>query len=29
MLVRAGIVLIKYWFSVDDAIQEERFKARM
>jgi polyphosphate kinase 2 (PPK2 family) len=29
MLVRAGIILIKYWFSVDDAIQEERFKARM
>jgi len=29
MLVRSGIVLIKYWFSVDDAIQEERFRARL
>lgn len=29
MLVRSGIILIKYWFSVDDEIQEERFKARM
>jgi len=29
MLVRSGIILVKYWFSVDDAIQEERFRARM
>lgn len=29
MLVRAGIILIKYWFSVDDEIQEDRFKARL
>jgi len=29
MLVRSGIILIKYWFSVDDHIQEERFRARM
>jgi len=29
MLVRSGIILIKYWFSVDDEIQEERFRARM
>jgi polyphosphate kinase 2 len=28
MLVRAGIVLIKYWFSVSDAEQERRFRAR-
>jgi polyphosphate kinase 2 len=29
MLVRAGIILIKYWFSVGDEEQERRFKARM
>ena len=29
MLVRSGITLIKYWFSVDDQIQEERFRARL
>ncbi len=29
MLVRSGIILIKYWFSVDDTIQEERFRARL
>lgn len=29
MLVRSGIILLKYWFSVDDAIQEERFRARL
>jgi polyphosphate kinase len=29
MLVRSGIILIKYWFSVDDEIQEERFRARL
>lgn len=28
MLVRSGIVLIKYWFSVSDAEQERRFQAR-
>ncbi len=29
MLVRSGIVLIKYWFSVSDEEQEQRFKARI
>lgn len=29
MLVRAGIILIKYWFSVSDEEQEKRFKARI
>ena len=29
MLVRSGIVLIKYWFSVNDEEQEERFRDRM
>ncbi len=29
MLVRSGIVLIKYWFSVSDAEQEKRFQARI
>ena len=28
MLVRSGIILIKYWFSVSDEEQERRFKAR-
>jgi polyphosphate kinase 2 len=28
MLVRSGIVLIKYWFSVSDEEQERRFQAR-
>ncbi len=28
MLVRSGIILIKYWFSVSDAEQERRFQAR-
>jgi polyphosphate kinase 2 (PPK2 family) len=28
MLVRSGIILIKYWFSVSDAEQERRFLAR-
>ena len=27
MLVRSGIILIKYWFSVSDAEQERRFQA--
>lgn len=29
MLVRSGIVLIKYWLSVSDDEQERRFKARI
>jgi len=29
MLVRAGIILIKYWFSVSDEEQERRFQARL
>ena len=29
MLVRSGIVLIKYWFSVSDAEQERRFQNRI
>jgi polyphosphate kinase 2 len=29
MLIRAGIILIKYWFSVSEEEQEKRFKARM
>lgn len=29
MLVRSGIVLIKYWFSVSDEEQEKRFKERI
>ena len=29
MLVRAGIILIKYWFSVSDQEQERRFQARL
>jgi polyphosphate kinase len=29
MLIRSGIILIKYWFSVNDAVQEERFKDRL
>jgi len=28
LLVRSGIILIKYWFSVSDDIQEERFRDR-
>ena len=28
MLMRSGIILIKYWFSVSDAEQERRFQAR-
>jgi polyphosphate kinase 2 len=28
MLVRSGIILIKYWFSVSDEVQEKRFQAR-
>lgn len=29
MLVRSGIILIKYWFSVSDEEQEARFQARI
>jgi polyphosphate kinase 2 len=29
MLVRSGILLVKYWFSVSDAEQERRFQKRM
>jgi polyphosphate kinase len=29
MLVRAGIILVKYWFSVSDDEQERRFQARI
>ncbi len=29
MLIRSGIVLIKYWFSVSDDEQEHRFQARI
>ena len=29
MLVRSGIILIKYWFSVSDEEQERRFRARI
>jgi polyphosphate kinase 2 len=29
MLVRSGIILIKYWFSVSDKEQEKRFKERI
>ena len=29
MLVRSGIIVIKYWFSVSDAEQERRFQSRI
>jgi polyphosphate kinase 2 len=29
MLIRSGIVLMKYWFSVSDEEQERRFKSRI
>jgi polyphosphate kinase 2 len=29
MLIRSGIILIKYWFSVSDEEQEQRFQARL
>lgn len=29
MLIRSGIILIKYWFSVSDKEQEKRFKQRI
>jgi polyphosphate kinase 2 len=29
MLIRAGIILIKYWFSVSEEVQEKRFQHRL
>ncbi len=29
MLIRSGIILCKYWFSVSDEVQEERFRDRL
>jgi polyphosphate kinase 2 len=29
MLIRSGVIVIKYWFSVSDREQEERFQARI
>ncbi|MGC2638091.1 MAG: polyphosphate kinase 2 [Acidobacteriaceae bacterium] len=29
MLVRSGVILLKYWFSVSDDEQERRFRSRM
>jgi polyphosphate kinase 2 len=29
MLVRSGVILLKYWFSVSDEEQEHRFQARL
>src|SRR5210317_1124449 len=29
MLIRSGIILIKYWFSVSDTEQEKRFRSRI
>ena len=29
MLVRSGIILLKYWFSVSDEVQESRFQGRI
>jgi polyphosphate kinase len=29
MLIRSGVILLKYWFSVSDREQEERFQARI
>ena len=29
ILVRSGIILVKYWFSVSDVVQERRFQRRM
>ena len=29
ILVRSGIMLVKYWFSVSDVVQEKRFQRRM
>ncbi|MCB0805603.1 MAG: polyphosphate kinase 2 [Bacteroidales bacterium] len=29
MLIRSGIILVKYWFSVSDMEQEKRFRSRL
>jgi polyphosphate kinase 2 len=29
MLIQSGIILIKYWFSVSDEVQEQRFRERI
>jgi polyphosphate kinase 2 len=29
MLIRSGLILVKYWFSVSDAEQDKRFRARI
>jgi polyphosphate kinase 2 (PPK2 family) len=29
MLIQSGIILIKYWFSVTDEVQEKRFSDRI
>jgi len=29
MLVRSGTILIKYWFSVSDEVQDQRFRSRL
>jgi len=29
MIIRSGIILIKYWFSVSDEEQERRFQERI
>ena len=29
MLIRSGVILVKYWFSVNDEEQEKRFQDRM
>lgn len=29
MIIRSGIILIKYWFSVSDEVQEKRFQDRI
>ena len=29
LLVEDGIILLKYWFSVSDVVQEERFRSRL
>jgi len=29
MIIRSGIILLKYWFSVSDEVQEKRFQSRL
>lgn len=29
MIIRSGVILLKYWFSVSDEVQEMRFQARL